>query len=148
MHGNIDAYYDRLCVQLTRVFRLNITDYIFSDRNSANMELANMAFNIGRSVAVAAKNLQMKRRVNSNKYIRLKDETGCVVWDTKLWGSTLTEDEKNFIGRRFKRFRMNLDVSPSLSSRSLLNMVSKSLSKTHCLYSNLYNNLDQLKTAV
>ena len=43
------------------------------------MELANMAFNIGRSVAVAAKNLQMKRSVNSNKYIRLKDETGCVV---------------------------------------------------------------------
>ena len=30
--------------------------------------------------------------------------------DTKLWSSTLTEDEQEV--RRFKRFGVNLDVSP------------------------------------
>jgi len=33
--------------------------------------------------------------------------------DTKPWSSTLTEDEQElYVGRRFKRFVVNLDVSP------------------------------------
>jgi len=30
----------------------------------------------------------------------------------QLWSSTLTEDKQELVGRRFKRFGVNLDVSP------------------------------------
>jgi len=35
--------------------------------------------------------------------------------DTKRWSSTLRTN-KNFVDRRFKRFRVNLDVSPRMIS--------------------------------